>query len=215
MPSDKKTVKVDIPEAALLADLYGILHDLDTAKEWCTKVTKNSRTTSWDMWSDEAITTGAIIKYFRCFTTGVRFGLRRDDIANIGDKLLKKHDYHKSLRDKFIAHPVNPFDESYVNVSITVNDGELSLSPKLYAGHTQLLLSHHEATELLELIMAVKNCVTKIIADEEKKLHEVISKLPSDIWNEWDTHIPSQMSRQEVNKQRARTNNKRKGGGKI
>ena len=33
MPSETRAAKVDIPEAALLADLYGIEHDLNIAEE--------------------------------------------------------------------------------------------------------------------------------------------------------------------------------------
>ena len=154
---------------------------------------------------NEAITTGAIVKYCRCFTTGVRFGLKHTDIVNIGEDLLQKHDYFKALRDKSIAHPVNPFDESYVTVSITVKDGESSLGQKLHAGHTRLMLSDQEANELLEVIVAVKKCVKKIIVNEEAKLSELISNLPNKVWSQWDIHSPGLMNRSDVNKRRKRT----------
>jgi len=205
MPSETRAAKVDIPEAAFLADLYGIGHDLDMAEEWCKKVSKETQSANGDPWLNEAITTGAIVKYCRCFTTGVRFGLKRTDIENIGEDLLQKHDYIKALRDKFIAHPVNPFDESYVTVSITVKDGESSLGQIIHAGHTRLLLSAQEADELLEVIVAVKKCVNKIISNEEVKLRELISDLPNDVWSQWDLHSPSLMNRSDVNKKRKHT----------
>ena len=63
----------------------------------------------------EALWTAALVKYVRCFTSGKRFGLDPsvfDGLAGASET----HQYFKNMRDKHVAHSVNPFEGVGVRV---------------------------------------------------------------------------------------------------
>lgn len=204
MPTHYRLAEVNLPEAALLADYYGILQDLEIAFEWCQRAIDEAEKTPTDLRLIEALVTGVIVKYFRCFSSGARFGLKVADMADIGDELLARHSFYKHLRDKFVAHPVNPYEESYATISIGERDGETIVGKGVSPGHTRLLLSDREAHELMDLIRAVQICIRPKIEAEEAKVVELIHQLPKDVLKEWDVHTPHRMKASDVAKSRRR-----------
>ena len=63
-----------------------------------------------------ALQEAALIAYARCFGTGKRFGLTEENIAKGPPGALAYHRYLKDMRDKHIAHSVNPFEQTAVGV---------------------------------------------------------------------------------------------------
>jgi hypothetical protein len=103
---------VDLPrikEAQALADYTSIEHDLWSAREFAKlylKEFKNLNTTFI-----EAFMIATIVRYARPFVTGIR--LRLPDPAGIlTDDQLAKHQRFRDIRDKYIAHSVNAFEEN-------------------------------------------------------------------------------------------------------
>ena len=111
--------KVDYEEAKKLADLGAIVQDLRFTMETCSRLKKLLKENSQDSLLIESMWTAALIRYARCFASGKRFGLS----GSIFDGLMgEPHEVHKmyiDLRDKHIAHSVNPFEQMEVGLVLS------------------------------------------------------------------------------------------------
>jgi hypothetical protein len=106
--------KCSLPEAKILADLYGISSDLHLVMNFLTK---------WLSTQDDdvvscALFSAGLITYRRCFNAGVRNGLCRDDVVAIGNGADELHDYLMTQASKLIAHSVNPFERTDVGIGV-------------------------------------------------------------------------------------------------
>jgi hypothetical protein len=120
------TYEVDYEEAKDLVDLYSIIFDLNSVIEATEKILNlmgQEKLTDDDQLTIEHLWASALVKYFRCFTTGVRRQFL-SPLSNVfsyiteGDPIYL-HNYFNSIRNKHIAHSVN--DQEVLKVGITIN----------------------------------------------------------------------------------------------
>ena len=202
MPGLHRAVEVKIPEAEVLADLYGIEYDLSTASYLCAKAVELSSLEQRDHLHVEALVSAAIIRYGRCFSTGARLGLTRKDIDGLDSAALEVHDYFKALRDRFVAHSVNPYENSYVTASVSERDGVRFPIESINPGYHRLVLSGNEAQSLSLLISKVKAIVNERIESERAKLLAFIKTLPLEVIHSGDLHTPQRFKMADVDKSR-------------
>ena len=202
MPGLHRAVEVKLPEADVLADLYGIEYDLSTASFLCAKALELSNLEQRDYLHVEALVSAAIIRYGRCFSTGARLGLTRKDIDGLDSAALEVHDYFKALRDKFVAHSVNPYENSYVTASVSERDGVRFPIESLNPGYHRLVLSGNEAQGLSLLVNKVKAIVNERIERERTKLLAFIKTLPLDVIHSGDLHSPQRFKMTDADKSR-------------
>ncbi|MCX7278906.1 MAG: hypothetical protein NTZ15_16560 [Burkholderiales bacterium] len=118
-----------VPESQKLADLYGVQHDLDEAIRYCDlhieidptepgisieEILRREQTR-------HALCRAALFSYGRCFGGGVRVGLGLDLINRLPVELKDRHTQVKNLRDKWVAHSVNHFDDIRVRIDARLN----------------------------------------------------------------------------------------------
>jgi hypothetical protein len=190
MPSETRLVEVKLPEAELLADLYGIAFDLGYVEELCSKAIEVAESIPRDWLVEEALVSAAVIKYGRCFTDGVRMRLGFEDLAVLHSDTIATHEYFIELRHKTVAHAVNAFEETYVNAAARVKDGEKFPITSLSPGQHRVILSSSMAQSLRDLSSTVKSFVKKRIESEEGVLLEFIQALPIDEIHSGDLHRP-------------------------
>ena len=118
-------VPLDGPAAQRLADLVSIGRDLQFVQNACHRMT-GLLAVEDDAEKDsvlmEALWTSALVVYARCFATGKRFGLTTADIAALPGEPVAAHDYLLGMRNKHIAHSVNPFEQVRVGAVLGIND---------------------------------------------------------------------------------------------
>lgn len=148
MPSLHRAVEVRLPEAEVLADLYSVQYDLEIATHLSKVSREMGATRPHDSLAVEGLVTAALIRYCRCFSTNVRLGLRRVDIESLDAETLANHDYFKDLRDKFVAHSANPFEENWVTALASERDGVRYPITSIAHGSHRMLLSVGEARTL-------------------------------------------------------------------
>lgn len=204
MPSVIRAVEVKLPEAELLADLYGIIFDLDNAEEFCNKVIDLAKSKPRDLFMEEGLVSAAVIKYGRCFTKGVRMRLGVEDLASLDTDSTAAHEYFIELRHKFVAHSVNAFEETYVTASAMEKDGEKFPITSVGPGQHRVVLSAEIAELLRRLVHNVKQAVKRRIDAEEKKLLEFIKTLPLEAVHAGDLHTPRNVKVADVRKPRIR-----------
>lgn len=116
--------KVDFKEARILADLGAIAQDLGATMQTCSKLKELLSEDSKDNILIEALWTCALIRYARCFVEGKRFGLSESIFAGLQGDPVEVHRYYMNLRNKHIAHSVNPFEQMEVGLVLSPNDSE-------------------------------------------------------------------------------------------
>jgi hypothetical protein len=214
MPAIHRVVEVKLPEAEILADLYGIRFDLEAASYLCVKAVELGQPRPHDYLVVEGLVAAAVIRYGRCFSSGVRLGLHRQDLAALSPEALEAHNYFKALRDKFVAHSVNPFEETYVTASASERDGTRVPIQSVGPGQHRLELSTDTAEALSRLISAVEGVVHQKVVSEELRLLSVIQALPLDTIHSGDLHSPGRLQASDVHRvrqQKSRSNKALKG----
>jgi hypothetical protein len=105
---------VDLPsmkEAKTLADLTSIEQDLRTAREFAELYLGEYGKPQYQRNLPDALMVATIIRYARSFKGGIRLPLPPAE-----DFLTKEqtteHQYFLNMRDKYIAHSVNAFEEN-------------------------------------------------------------------------------------------------------
>jgi hypothetical protein len=105
--------KLDIPEAAAYADLVSITDDLEFVIRACERLhVKMVAAEAVDPVVARALWMSALVAYARCFKTGKRRRLTLEDVKALplqGD-VVEWHWFLMNMRNKHIAHSVNPFE---------------------------------------------------------------------------------------------------------
>ncbi|MDO8724357.1 MAG: hypothetical protein Q7J31_19310 [Syntrophales bacterium] len=125
---DKKELHiagVDFPEAKQLGDIASILMDLQTVVEMCKRIAVLLESKNEDHILMDALWSMSLVRYVRCFTSGKRYGLKMEELFNNlkGDPI-GAHQFYKNMRDKHVAHSVNPYEQMHVGLVLSPPDSE-------------------------------------------------------------------------------------------
>jgi hypothetical protein len=97
-------VDLDIPEASMLANLYGISMDIDTAQRFAKQMLAELSTEKPNCSLIEPFSIAIVVTYTHPFQDGVRHRLNGIDLAILTPDLRKAHDYLYAYRNKHVAH---------------------------------------------------------------------------------------------------------------
>jgi len=181
--------KVDYEEAKKLADFASIYQDLSFTVDVLKRLIQLVEEDNEDSILTQSLWTAALISYVRCFSSGKRFGsgLQENIFEDLEydpeleDDPITCHRYYKNLRDKHIAHSVNPFEQVEVGLILSEPDnpdreiqGVATLLQKLIHLDVEGLKS------LLRLVLFAKEEVRKQAKECETRTLEVGKGLPID-----------------------------------
>jgi hypothetical protein len=205
-------VDFSVSEAQWLADLHGIESDLRDTDKLCTKALAlirplppgNEGAVEWfeDSWLAGELSFAAVVKYGRTFGSGVRAGIPISWIGHLPAIYQEKHLYFKNIRDKFVAHSVNAFEDNQVFAclspqfaptevrSITVDTGRF----------TSMSLS--DVLSLKNLVALLTQMVRYEIAQESSRVLQIARALPLDELLVRDTDNRPLPSSEDVSKTR-------------
>jgi hypothetical protein len=134
-------LKVEFEETKEAEEWFGIEQDLGLvvtaagkAAEIVERETSPSESRSGTGEADivqHSLWTTALIAYARCFGTGVRARLDKGIFGDQED-MIRMHDYYKNIRDKHLAHSVNPFEVTATGIAVLYRSG-LLMSQRLYS----------------------------------------------------------------------------------
>jgi hypothetical protein len=106
-------------EAEHLGDLSLIVLDLRSTIDICRRLMEELQKEVQDAVLIEALWTSALVKYARCFASGKRFGLDEKIFEHFDGDPIGTHRYFIDMRNKHVAHSVNPFEEVRVGVVLS------------------------------------------------------------------------------------------------
>lgn len=117
--NDLPIYKLDTEMSKELAAYTGYFQDLtfacDAFKYLLDHLEKEEQVLLKSLWS------AALVSYARCFSHGKRINLTPEIYKNLQGEALECHEYIIGMRNKHIAHSVNPFEEVMVG-AIVQND---------------------------------------------------------------------------------------------
>lgn len=169
-----KSVEVEVPGGKELAELRAVLHDLKWVIEVCERLIAMLDTRLEEAVLTEALSTAALVRYMRCFSQGVRPKAPRELLDSLSDREQVRHQWFKDLRDKYVAHSVNPFEENVLTVLVPEEPTPNTQISGLGFGHSRLLLDHDLARELHALAASIASGLEDLI---EVKTAEVLARV--------------------------------------
>jgi hypothetical protein len=172
-------VDLHIPEAAKLADLSGILWDIQKAQEFAKLLAAefSAERPNWQL--VEPLSIAATVTYSRSFSGGVRHRLGEADLKTLTSEQRVAHDFLRAYRDKHVAHSVNAFEENIPRANYCVErvneEGITSIS---YSGGRVVSLSGADVNALIELTTLLHAHIEAQIATEQARLLPIVRSLP-------------------------------------
>ncbi len=109
-----------IPEASRLQSIRGIEVDMRQLDEYCHILANLLKTHegSGALW--EAVSSAAVVRYARCFHSGVRERLNSEPLGVLSSELRFAHQYIYDIRDKYIAHSVSGYEENLLRATVNL-----------------------------------------------------------------------------------------------
>lgn len=172
-------VDLQIPEAAKLADLSGILWDLKRACEFAELLAQelSSPNANWRL--VEPLSIAAVVMYSRPFSGGVRLRLGEDDLKTLTPEQRSAHDHIRAYRDKHVAHSVNVFEENIPRANYCVERvHEEGITGIAYGGGRIVGLSGAEVNAIIELASVLKTQIEAQIKAEQERLLPIVRSMP-------------------------------------
>ena len=118
-PEQAPVVRWTTEEARTLADIISVLDDLTFVINACERLLHLETDEDADPVVVRALWNAALVAYARCWSTGVRSGISTDVFDGLEGDPLGLHEYLKSMRDKHIAHAVNPFEDVAIGLVLS------------------------------------------------------------------------------------------------
>jgi len=205
MPTHYSAVRIPLPESEILADLYGVEADLEHVVRTCEAAIKMSEVRQRDPELVESLVCAALIRYFRCFSRSPRLGLRHEEIGARNKALREAHAWFRALRDRFVAHCINPLEQVWVAAALAVRDGAAQPVASLTQGSHRVVLSAYEAESIRTLADHALAIVRKRCKPEYRRVLKLVQKLPLSTIHEWDARSHPRVQAKDVGLTRRQT----------
>jgi hypothetical protein len=119
-----RVVSMDTPTTRALRDLTGAMFDMKRVAELCREYVSAIESDSPQVVQD-ALWMTAVVLYARCFNKGVRRPLDRSILDSIPGQAREAHEHFIDLRDKFIAHSVNVYEQTLLYAVVSTETSEV------------------------------------------------------------------------------------------
>ena len=167
-------------EAQRLADMHGVSYDLELVCSFCSRFLENDYLDSREnMLLSQALFTSAVVPYGRAFGSGVRSGVTQGQLGELSDELQASHRYFKDVRDKFVAHSVNVYEDNQVNLYLMPEGRGDPGVASIGLMHSRVAtLSGEDIERLQELALTVQSLVKAEITSEQERVLQFAKSLP-------------------------------------
>jgi hypothetical protein len=171
-------IEFRLEEAQILADYTGIAFDLLTAREFATTILEENRKPMPNYSLSDPFMVATIIRYARAFAGGVRLKLY-DAVSILTDQQRSKHDHFIHVRDKYIAHSVNAFEESEPVARYWVETVQEEGVTSIECNHRRIVgLSEQDLMDIIDLASTWLTYVQQKQNEEKARLLPIVRKIP-------------------------------------
>jgi hypothetical protein len=178
--ADSSKLQLEHPIAQRLADLAGVRYDLELVTRACDHFLANQTVGSEEaILLSRSLATFAIVTYCRTIASGVRSGVSESHLAALAKRLQNSHETFKAIRDKFVAHSVNYFEENAVQVGLEYSESGTIKVVTVGTLHSRAAtFSKEQIGELKELADAVQAVVALEYRSEKDRVWDFLESLP-------------------------------------
>ena len=174
-----RSVRYHVTEAQKLADLTGVETDLLSVVRFCERFLAEQEKELPDRELLEIICSAALVKYGRAFASGVRAALPNAVVEALGEEYQVSHQHFKDLRDKWIAHSVNSFEENEVSAWLMPPErGPLGITGISVRQQRITHLSRSAIAALCELASEIRSRLVVHIAQENARVLAIAQAQP-------------------------------------
>jgi hypothetical protein len=174
-------VDFSVKEAQKLADLTGVEADLRATEEICDLILSNLTKQPMESVLVEALCAAALVRYGRSFGSGVRYRIPDEVVKSLPKESQKFHEFFKNLRDKWIAHSVNAFEENLVHAYLAPEERGPRRISWISVQHQRVVtLSSQSISALKALAVEMRKQVEKLIEQENNRVLAYARSLPID-----------------------------------
>ncbi len=156
-----RLIDFSVPEAKVLADLLAIRADLISVKELSRTYALCFEVSGTHPYVLSSLAVAAIVRYCRTFGSGVRTRLQSEWLEALSEEHRCTHRRVKDLRDKWIAHSVNSFEETQIVAAVLTLDDVTEVLQIGGQGRNILAIEPAEFRALFDLSHALKLEVEK------------------------------------------------------
>ncbi len=172
-------INLKLPESDRAFDLVGMQVDLDKCKELCTVYLKHTEglgenKSKAQVIDNECYVTTILVKYARCFKSGVRSKVQKELSTTITESDRTLHDQAINIRDKHIAHSVNDLEEHRVRVYLHPPEWGKGLGSVNLESHRIIAPELEFFKKLLALITKHLDWISKQKYEELQKLQKIV-----------------------------------------
>jgi len=119
-----RVVRSESPSTRALRDLVGATFDMKRVTELCKEYLSALQNNASQNVQD-ALWMTAVVLYARCFKSGVRTELKMAALDSIPGNSHDAHNHFINLRDKFVAHSVNAYEQTLHYAVIRTDTSEV------------------------------------------------------------------------------------------
>jgi hypothetical protein len=178
-----------VQESQLLADLAGVCSDLEASREYCLRLLAELQklqipaariSLHENLPIIEALCSAAIIRYARPSVTGVRWRIPEEIIKSLPQEQQVHHTFFMDLRNKWIGHPANAFEEHHVQLRLRPQSRGRCVDSVEEPRRSTSSLGSTQIEQLLELIRVLLLKIEPLRQSERAKVLELARSLPVD-----------------------------------
>jgi hypothetical protein len=172
-------VELYLDETQLLADYTSIEYDLLSAGDFARLISEEWQKTLPDSSLFDPLMVATIIRYARAFVQGVRVNIYKEGAHMLTEEQRSKHQLLMQIRDKYVAHSVNAFEESQPVARYWVEKVHEEGIASIECNHCRVVgLNQQEVTDIIELTTVWRRYVQKKLTEEKARLLPIVRKLP-------------------------------------
>jgi hypothetical protein len=192
-----------LPVAQRLSDLTGIQGDLKAVEKICARLVteKDRRVLRADsdplayldaVFYADALYAAAVVRFMRTHATGSRIGISTAWVKALPKSLQRVYTHVKTLRDKFIAHPIAPLEDNQVFVHVQVTNENAATVTDVNLDYGRVLNGGGiDGFALGELSKALRAMVESEIEVEVARVLEAARAMPiADIIKRGSEQVP-------------------------
>jgi hypothetical protein len=170
-------IEFSLDEAQKLADYTSIQSDLRSAREFAAAIVKENQKPQPNYSLHDPFMVATIIRYARAFSGGVRLKLYEEGVSTLTDEQRSKHNYFMHVRDKYIAHSVNAFEESQPVARYWVERVQEEGITSIECNHRRIAgLSEQELMDIIDLASTWLGYVQQRLSEEKNRLLPIVRK---------------------------------------
>jgi hypothetical protein len=172
-------IEFRLDEAQTLADYTSIAFDLRTAREFATTILEENRKPEANYSLSDPFMVATIIRYGRAFAEGVRrLKLHETSASILTAQQRSRHDYFINIRNKYIAHSVNAFEESQPVARYWVGRVHEEGVTSIECNHRRIVgLSEQDLMDIINLASTWLEYVQTKLTEEKARLLPIVRKI--------------------------------------